>query len=177
MENGVIVNLMKYKIFKIADDASFRRFYRIVLNGKNKIVIFSEKEKYKNLIAYSAVNRFLRNNKILAPKLYSIDYSKGSMVIEDFGDRHFSSLILRKKNKLVIYKKLVNLLIKIQKIKVKPRLKNGNNKSHLLKKYSTRYLHQESDLFFDWYLPLFLNKKTTNVVKKKAKNAAEEKLC
>ena len=31
--------------------------------------------------------------------------------------------------------------------------------SHIINKYSNKYLLRESDLFFDWYLPLFLNKK------------------
>ena len=77
---------MNYKINKIAADASFRKFYRITLNKKSKIIVFAQKEKYKNLIAYSAINRFLRHNKILAPKLFLLNYTKGIILIEDFGD-------------------------------------------------------------------------------------------
>ena len=61
---------MKFKISPIAEDASFRKFYRLVLKRKSKIIVIAKKEKYKNLVAYTAVNRFLRINKILAPKLY-----------------------------------------------------------------------------------------------------------
>ena len=55
---------MKSKILPIAGDASFRTFYRLVLNKTSKIVVLAKKEKYKNLIAYLAVNRFLRNNNL-----------------------------------------------------------------------------------------------------------------
>ena len=87
---------MKSKILPIKGDASFRRFYRFV-SKKNKIIVTAKKEKYKNLIAYLAINRFLRNNKILTPKLYEINFPKGIMVIEDFGDTSFYNLIIKKK--------------------------------------------------------------------------------
>ena len=160
---------MKSKILPIAGDASFRTFYRLILNKSRKIIVVAKEEKYKNLVAYSAVNKFLRSNKILAPKLYMHDYSKGIIVIEDFGDSSFYNVLLKRKNKLVIYKKLIDLLLKIQKIKPKSKIKNIVGKSYLINKYSIKFLHKESDLFFDWYLPLLLNKKKVFNIKKKTK--------
>ncbi len=160
---------MKYKILPIAGDASFRKFYRFILNNNSKIIVSSKEEKYKNLVAYSAINKFLRKNKILAPKLLAHDYLKGIIVIEDFGDISFHKVLLKQKKKLTTYKKLIDLLLKIQKIKPKSRIKNIIDKPHVINKYSNKYLHKESDLFFDWYLPLFLNKKKVLKVKKKTK--------
>ena len=159
---------MKFKILPIAEDASFRTFYRLVLNKTSKIIVLAKKEKYKNLIAYSAINEFLRRNKILTPKLYTHNYPKGMIVIEDFGDLSFHKILLKKKNKLPIYKKLIDLLLKIQKIKPKLKIKNINNGSHIIKKYSNKYLFEESNLFFDWYLPLFLSKKKASNIKVKS---------
>ena len=157
---------MKSKILPIAGDASFRTFYRLVSNKSSKIIVSAKKEKYKNLIAYTAINKFLRRNKILAPNLYTHNFSKGIIIVEDFGDLSFYKIILKKKNKLPIYKKLINLLIKIQRIKPKSKIKNINNGSHKLKKYSNKYLFRESNLFFDWYLPLFLSKKKALNIKR-----------
>jgi len=70
---------------------------------------------------------------------------------------------------LLIYKKLVDLLLKIQKIKPKKKIKNILNKSHTVNEYSSKFLHKESDLFFDWYLPLFLRKDKVLNLKRKAK--------
>ena len=150
---------MKYKILQIAGDASFRIFYRLFLKKSRKIVIFAKKEKYKNLVAYTAINEFLRANRILSPKLYSYNYQKGFIVIEDFGDSTFYKVLLKEKKKFIVYKKLVDLLLKIQKIKPKSRIKKIPNGSYLIAKYSNKYLFKESDLFFDWYLPLFFKKK------------------
>jgi len=160
---------MKSKLMPIAGDASFREFYRLITNKNNKIIIIAKKEKYKNLVAYSAINKFLRKNKILTPKLYSSNYSKGIIVIEDFGDLTFHKLLLKTKNKLSIYKKLVELLIKIQKIKPKKRINSFLGKVYTINKYTNQYLHKESDLFFDWYLPLILNKKKAFSIKLRSK--------
>ena len=88
---------MESKILPIAGDASFRKFYRLKLKKKNKIIIFASKDKYTNLVAYSAVNNFLRNNRILAPKLYEHNLSKGILIIEDFGDTTFNKILVKKK--------------------------------------------------------------------------------
>ena len=160
---------MKSELLPIAGDASHRKFYRISLSGKNKIIVSAKKEKYKNLIAYAAVNQFLRDNKILSPKLYSCNFSKGLMVIEDFGNISFYDVLIKKKNKLKVYKRLIDLLLKIQKIKPRSKVKNIFNKSHLIEKYSISHLFKESDLFFDWYLPLFFSKKKALNIKIKCK--------
>lgn len=159
---------MVSKIKKISGDASFREFFRLITNKKNSILVIAKKEKYQNLVAYSAINSFLIKKKILAPKLYEHNYKKGFIKIEDFGKLSFHKVLMRKKNKFIIYKKLINLLLKIQKIKPKKKIKTIINKPHMVNDYSVKYLKKESNLFFDWYLTLFLNKKKTNKIKKKA---------
>ena len=160
---------MKSKILKIAGDASFRTFYRIISKKKSRIIVIAKRKKYENLIAYLAVNKFLKDNKIFVPKLYSHDFSKGIIIIEDFGDLTFHSLILKKKNKFVIYKQLTNLLLKIQKIKPQFKIKKINSGFHTMNKYSNKHLFRESNLFFDWYLTLFLSKKKSLKIKNRSK--------
>ncbi len=169
MENGEIINLMKFKISSIASDASFRSFFRIHINKKSKILVHAEKDQYTNLIAYTSINSFLRSKKILTPKIFSYNLKKNLIIIQDFGDLSFYKVLLRNKNKLVIYKKLVKLLLKIQKIRPKYKVKSILGKYHKVNKYSPKYLHEESDLFFDWYLPFFYKKNKIKNIKKKAK--------
>ena len=159
---------MKFKIHPIAGDASFRKFYRIVLNKESKIIVSAKKDKYKNLILYTAINKFLRKNNILAPKLFDYDFSKGIIIIEDFGNLTFYKILLKQKNKLNTYKKLIELLLKLQKIKPKEKIRNINNRLYKIEKYSNKHLFKESNLFFDWYLPLFLTKKKSINIKKRS---------
>ena len=160
---------MQFKILPISGDASFRTFYRLTSEKKNKIIVLAKKEKYKNLIAYSTINKFLNFNKIYAPKLYTYDFDKGAIIIEDFGDLSFYKKLIKEKNKFIIYKELVDFLIKIQKIKPKSKIKNIAGGFHILQNYNKKHLFKESDLFFDWYLPLFLSKKKALNIKKKSK--------
>ena len=159
---------MHSKLLAIAGDASFRTFYRYTSKKNKKIIVFAKKEKYQNLVAYSAINKFLRVNKILAPRLYAYNYPIGIIVIEDFGDLSFHKLLSNKKNKFEIYKKLVDLLLKIQKIKPQKKIKSIFHRPHIINKYSNKSLFKESDLFFDWYLPLFLSQKKVLDIKKKS---------
>ena len=160
---------MKSKIISIAGDASTRKFQRIILNKKSKVSVVAKKEKYKNLIAYTAVNKFLRKNKILAPKLFSYNYSKGVIFIEDFGDFTFYKVLKKKREKLKTYKKLVDVIIKIQKVKPKEKIQSIISKPHIVKKYSSKYLYEEANLFCKWYLPLVLSNNKSLIIEKKIK--------
>ena len=71
--------------------------------------------------------------------------------ITDLGDKSFYDYIKNKKNKFKDYKKLIELIIKLQKIKLKKQY-YFNGKKIKFTKYSLNHLHKESDLFFDWYL-------------------------
>ena len=82
---------------KIKGDASFRQFFRKQNKGYNSIVIFANKEKFKNLIVYDAINKILNKNKVLAPKLYSENYNKNYIEIEDFGNKTIFEILKKKK--------------------------------------------------------------------------------
>jgi len=167
MVGGKNIVLMRSRILPIAGDASFRKFYRHISNENSKIIVLATQEKYKNLIAYTSINKLLRKNNILAPKLYEHNFKEGKIVIQDFGNTSFYKVLNKSKNKFDIYKKLIILLIEIQKIKTKNQIKSVNSELHKINKYTNNFLHQESNLFFDWYLPLFLTRKKSLNIKKK----------
>ena len=125
LENGKILR-MKYKLKKISGDASFREFYRLKKNNSSSIIVNAKKDKYKNLIVYAVVNSILNSHKINAPKLLSNHIKNSIIEISDLGDKSFYDHVVRKKKKLSDYKSLIDLLIKIQKIKTKPQYKLGN---------------------------------------------------
>jgi N-acetylmuramate 1-kinase len=164
LENGKILK-MNYKLKKISGDASFREFYRLKKNNKTSIIVFAKKEKYKNLIVYSIVNKILNSNKIIAPKLISNHYKNNMMEISDLGDQSFLDLIILKKNKTNDYKSLIKIIFKLQKIKLKKNYKLGKFKIKF-HKYTLENLHKDSDLFFDWYLKYSLKNKNINKIKR-----------
>jgi|TARA_B110000914_G_scaffold226062_1_gene248958 aminoglycoside/choline kinase family phosphotransferase len=159
---------MNYRIKKISGDASFREYYRVKKGQKTSIIVFANKEKFKNLIIYTAVNTILNNHKILSPKLIKSYYKNNMMEITDLGSISFLDYVKNKKNKLKEYKKLIKILLKLQKIEIR-RVYNFRGNKIKFNKYSLSHLHKESDLFFDWYLKFILRKKNLNKIKKALK--------
>ena len=143
---------MQFKLKKIRSDASFREFFRLHKGEKTSIIVTAKKERFKNLIAYSAINKFLKTKSIHTPKLISQHFSEGIMEIEDFGEKTLLHYVKQSKNKLSLYKKCVDVILKIQKIKPVRKIKFGSNKYLNLNSYNIGSLHKESNLFFDWYL-------------------------
>jgi len=159
---------MNYNLKKISGDASYREFYRVQKNNKSTIIVVAKKEKFKNLIVYSAVNEILSKNKILAPKLIDSNMKKNIIEISDLGKISFFDFIKKKKNKKKYYKKLIDLIIKIQKIKLKSKYK-FHKETIKFGTYSLKELNKESDLFFDCYLSSLIKKKTLSTIKLKIK--------
>ena len=159
---------MNYRIKKISGDASFREYYRVKKGQKTSIIVFANKEKFKNLIIYTAVNTILNNHKILSPKLIKSYYKNNMMEITDLGSISFLDYVKNKKNKLKENKKLIKILLKLQKIEIR-RVYNFRGNKIKFNKYSLSHLHKESDLFFDWYLKFILRKKNLNKIKKALK--------
>jgi len=155
------------KLKKIRGDASFREFYRNTEN--NSILVFSKKEKSKNLLIYDAINKILIKNNILAPKLLNENYLNKYIEIEDFGDQTFFEILKNKKNnKYVNFKKIVKLLNKLQSIKDK-KIINFKNNLYKVQEYKEKILFNETKLFCDWYVPKKLSKSRTLKFNKKFK--------
>ena len=79
---------MQFKLKKIRSDASFREFFRLHKGNKTSIIVIAKKERFKNLIAYSAINRFLRKKGIYTPKLISQHFKEGIMESKTLGIIH-----------------------------------------------------------------------------------------
>ena len=153
------MKLDKKNLKKIKGDASFRVFYRKKNDKKNSIIVYSRKEKEKNLLIYAAINNLLIENKILAPKLYKENYKQNFIEIEDFGDDTVFKLLKKSRsNKINLYKKSIDLLIRIQKIKQNI-IKNFKGKNYKIPVYEDNELFKEAKLFSDWYTKKYTSKK------------------
>ena len=141
------MNLNNYK--KLSGDASFRKFYRNKKN--NSIIVYCDKEKFKNLLVYDAVNRLLNKNKINSPNLINQKYKKNYIEITDLGDK--SGLNKTKKFSLKNYSKIFKILNNIAKIKQR-KIKTFLNTTYKIPNYSNNLLFNETKLFSKWYLPL-----------------------
>ena len=151
-----ILEKLKNEIYLIAGDASPRKFFRFK-SKKGQVLVHCHKDKKTNLKNYIKVNNLLIQNNFKAPKTLVSNFKKDYIIIEDFGDNLIKKTIKNKKNVTYIFKKIIDELVKLQKIKIRNRLPN----------YSYKLLSNELKLFYDWYLPEFFNKKKANEIKNK----------
>jgi len=151
--------LNKKNLKKIKGDASFRIFFRKKNKLKNSIIVYAERKKKKNLLIYDSINKIFIKNKILAPKLFHENYRENYIEIEDFGNKTIFNVLNKKKiNKLKLFKKIISLLVKVQKIK-NYKIKNFQKKNYSIPVYSKSLLFKEASLFLNWYVPDIIPKK------------------
>ena len=152
-------------IKKLSGDASFRKFFR----NKDSVLVFCKKDKKSNLLIYDAVNRLLIKKNILAPKLISQNYKNNFIEIEDFGDLTVLKQLKKSKiNKKYYYKKVLNILLKINKIKIRKQ-KTFLNSYYKIPNYTNQKLLNEANLFLEWYLPKYIIGIKNKIIKKKLK--------
>jgi aminoglycoside/choline kinase family phosphotransferase len=159
---------------RIKGDASFRKFFRKKNKGPSSIIVYSKKEKLKNLLIYDSINKILRNNKILAPRLYKENYKKNFIEIQDFGNETIYKVFRKKKvNKFTYFKKIIQILNKIQAVK-DIRVKNFKKNFYVLSKYKKKILLQEANIFCDWYVAKNLSKQYRSEFVKKYKKIVKK---
>ena len=157
------------KLVPIKADASFRKFYRKKIKKKSSIIVYAEKEKIKNLLNYDSVNKLLLKKNINAPRLLSENFNQNLIEIDDLGTKTILDILKKKNtNKLKIYKKILVILIKLQKIKLK-KIKNFKKKFYKIPIYSNKLIFNEANLFLDWYIPKIINKNKKFKIKKELK--------
>ena len=143
---------------KIKGDASTRKFFRKRDEKNTSIIVYTKKDKSKNLLVYDAINKILIKNDVLAPSLYQENYKKSFIEIQDFGDQTvFKILKSKSSNKLILFKKIIKVINQIQSIKNR-NIKNFKKQNYIIPKYNNDVLIKETNLFCQWYADKNLSK-------------------
>ncbi|SVA34556.1 uncharacterized protein METZ01_LOCUS87410 [marine metagenome] len=118
---------------------------------------------------YDSVNKLLLQKNINAPRLLSENFNQNLIEIDDLGTKTILDILKKKNtNKLKIYKKILVILIKLQKIKLK-KIKNFKKKFYKIPIYSNKLIFNEANLFLEWYIPKIVNKNKRLKIKKELK--------
>jgi len=159
-------NISSCEIIKVAGDASFRSYYRIISGDKKWILMFAP-PSHEDIFPFIKIDEFLFENGFSAPKIFAIDEKNGFILLEDFGDDTYSKVLASSKVlarsaqdsakalELDLYKKACDCLIELHKTKIIKKVAPYNN----------ALLFREVMLLVDWYLPL---KKTAITFQEKA---------
>ena len=93
------MNFNHNRLLPIKGDASFRIFYRKKNKNNSSIIVYAKKEKIKNLLNYTSINKILLKKKISAPKLIFQNYKNKYIEIEDLGNKTLYEILKKNKKK------------------------------------------------------------------------------
>jgi aminoglycoside/choline kinase family phosphotransferase len=132
-----------YQVSKLPADASFRSYERVSLDGQTYILMDAPPDK-EEVLPFIKVGEFLYNNEFSAPQILNQDIQNGLLLLEDFGQNHYSKILLESNKEIsenLLYRKAIDVLIRLHN--VEPTLDVPH--------YSIQLLLQEACLLVDWY--------------------------
>ncbi|UCG67098.1 MAG: phosphotransferase [Deltaproteobacteria bacterium] len=145
---------------KLPADGSKRIFYR-VSNEKGSCVVMAnpptERNAEKENLSYLKIGKHLSSKGIPVPFIYRYDLEHGWFIMEDLGQKNLQEIAINSDSRIVIYKKVVELLIEIQL-----RGREGFNPEwcYHTKRYDRFIMEKfESDYFLTYFLKGFLGLK------------------
>lgn len=141
----------KYKKIKLRQDCSTRWYERVYHDNGSYIIMHDDDQV--NIAKFIKVAEYINSLGLSAPIAYEVDLDNGLVLLEDFGDESFNS-ILYKSNKdrkflLTKERELYELAIQVL-LKIQPQTNNNQFSVH-----TTSILLQELEVFINWYVKAF----------------------
>ena len=134
-------------------DASFRHYARIKTKDKSYILMDAPPPEIPE--QFAVVDEILCKNDLSAPVIYDADFENGFILLEDFGDASYNTLLADGFNELELYKTSLNALLQVAKIKdytgIPP--------------YDKDWLFEGLSVFIDWFIPNAINRNVTEAEK------------
>jgi aminoglycoside/choline kinase family phosphotransferase len=131
-------------ILPLAGDASFRRYFRVVHEGRTA-VLMDAPPTHEDLGPFIAIAEHLGRLGLSSPQSYAVDREGGLLLLEDFGDRLVGPLLRRGETdqETPIYRDAITLLARLGEQPV----------PEGLPPYDMAVMRREVGLFPEWYAP------------------------
>ena len=124
----------------VAGDASFRRYFRVRVNGESRILMDAPPPG-EDVSPFVDIARRLRSAGLYAPEILHADTANGYLLLEDLGDDLYRDL-LKSNNADSLFPALFDIL------KTFALVADTTN----LPDFDVRKLRRDMDLFPEWYL-------------------------
>lgn len=128
------------QLVPITNDASFRRYFRAVVDGTSYIVMDAPPDK-ENCAPFMEIAQRLQQSGLNAPRIIDRYLEKGFLLLTDLGSQLYLSA-LTEETVETLYTDALNALVTMQ----------TQTAYDGLPGYDHRLLHQEMNLFSDWLL-------------------------
>jgi N-acetylmuramate 1-kinase len=132
-------------------DASFRSYSRIIGDNHNYILMDSP-TNLEPVLPFIKIAKYLYENGFRSPNIHIEDVKNGFLLLEDLGDISFNKLLQNHDNPIILYKMIMDELIKLHQMKHEIDLP----------KYDFELYYKELNIFIEWYLQKYLQKNITD---------------
>lgn len=131
------------KIEKLAQDASFRTYYR--LYSESKTAVLMDAPPPEKPAQFILVDTLLARAGAYVPAILAKDVENGFVLLEDLGDKTFTRLLNEGMDSLTLYNKALEALVQVQE--------NIHVPQGALPLYDTDLMMSEVKLLPEWYIP------------------------
>lgn len=130
------------RIVPLAGDASFRRYFRVLGDGRSAVLMDAPPE-HEDSRPFLMVAEHLQALGFAAPCILARDLERGLILLEDFGDARMAEVIAADPSREIpIYSAVIDLVRALH-----------THDGGALPPYDLAVLKREAALFPEWYLP------------------------
>jgi aminoglycoside/choline kinase family phosphotransferase len=129
-------------ITPLANDASFRRYYRVHYPDRSLVVVDAPPAK-ENSVPFIEIGHALQQHDICVPQLFAKDLQQGFLLIGDLGDELYLSAVTRHSPD-ALYEHAVDTLVKLQHCQ--------SVTNWTLPVFDAAAMQKELSLFDEWFL-------------------------
>lgn len=145
LENDCLLNVQSYE--PASNDASFRRYFRVKIDGKNFIAMDAPPDK-EDIVPFIEIATLLKDANVNTPTLLHCNLEDGFLLLEDFGSQWLLDE-LSEHNAGELYEKALNDLLPLH---TNESLLNAD-----LPAYDAELLRLEMALFEQWFVEQLLD--------------------
>jgi aminoglycoside/choline kinase family phosphotransferase len=146
-------------------DAGFRRYYR--LNTQPSLIAVNSPPSKEKNEAYVDISLAFKAAGIRRPSIRAVDFSRGFLLLEDFGDQLVQS-VLTDKTVEYRYQQAESTLLSIQQLPINPQV---------FKAYDADLLSEELDLFQQWFVKELLGVRIDSAAQLMIKTLYSDLIC
>ena len=126
----------------LAGDASFRRYFRVLRNGE-QAVLMDAPPAHEDVRPFLTIADHLADHGFRAPRILARDVARGLLLLEDFGDRRVGPVLAQDPApERAIYRQAIDTLVALRPLPLPA-----------VAPYDEAALLREIELFSDWYAP------------------------
>ncbi len=136
-------------------DAGFRRYSRIA-SAPKLLAVYAPLET-EDSHAFVAIARYLRDQGVHTPDVIAVDFERGFLLIEDFGDVLYSRTLACERDKASeLYGEAMMTLLRLQQCPVTTIPSAQADGMYTLGSYDQPRLRDEMALLHQWFIPQLL---------------------